>query len=107
VNARRNFALSKRISLWDVLHSCEIVGASDSSITKPVPNKFRPLLSKTEITHVFTTGKKATALFKKYCIDEAGLQPIYLPSTSPANRRQHKKPEYMAQWIQVAKALGL
>ncbi|MBO7512434.1 MAG: hypothetical protein J6T54_05640 [Fibrobacter sp.] len=34
------------IALWDVLESCTIVGASDTSIEDAVPNKTAPSLSK-------------------------------------------------------------
>jgi hypoxanthine-DNA glycosylase len=106
VDARRELALSHRVALWDVLHSCMIDGASDFSISRPVPNKFRPLLEKTEITRIFTTGKKATELFENLCEAEAGMPAIYLPSTSPANRATQKKPEFMIQWRQVADAIS-
>ncbi|MDR1495634.1 MAG: DNA-deoxyinosine glycosylase [Clostridiales Family XIII bacterium] len=105
VPARRAFALSRRVALWDVLHSCRIEGASDDSIKYPVPNKFRPLLDKTKIAYIFTTGKKGTELFRTLCEEEAGMRSIYLPSTSPANRATQKKPEFMEQWAQVAAAL--
>jgi hypoxanthine-DNA glycosylase len=105
VPARREFALSHRVALWDVLHSCRIEGASDNSIKDPVPNKFRPLLERTKITHIFTTGKKGTELFAALCEEEAGVRSIYLPSTSPANRATQKKPEFKTQWMQVAEAL--
>jgi hypoxanthine-DNA glycosylase len=105
VPARRAFALAHRVALWDVLHSCRIEGASDSSIKDPVPNKFRPLLDTTNITHLFTTGKKGTELFRTLCVEEAGMPSIYLPSTSPANRATQKKPGFKQQWAQVAEAL--
>jgi hypoxanthine-DNA glycosylase len=105
VPARREFALSHHVALWDVLHSCRIEGASDNSIRDPVPNKFRPLLERTKITRIFTTGKKGTELFRTLCEKEAGTPSIYLPSTSPANRATQKKPEFMEQWAQVAEAL--
>ena len=37
--------LRHRIALWDVLATCEIKGASDSSIRKPVPNDLQRILS--------------------------------------------------------------
>ncbi|MCL2492682.1 MAG: DNA-deoxyinosine glycosylase [Clostridiales bacterium] len=104
--ARRAFALENRIALWDVLHSCEIHGASDASIRDPVPNLFKPILEASRIKTIFTTGKAGTDLFRKYCAEEAGMRPVYLPSTSPANRAAQVKPEYRIQWLQVAEALG-
>ncbi|MDR1796963.1 MAG: DNA-deoxyinosine glycosylase [Clostridiales Family XIII bacterium] len=105
-DARRDFALQNRIALWDVLHSCEIDGASDASIKDPVPNKFRPILESSQISSIFTTGKTGTLLFNQYCAVEAGIPSIYLPSTSPANRAAQARPEYREQWMQVAQALG-
>ncbi|MDR1292255.1 MAG: DNA-deoxyinosine glycosylase [Clostridiales Family XIII bacterium] len=105
--ARRSFALENHIAIWDVLHSCDIVGASDGSIRNPVPNLFRPLLERTRIGAIFTTGRKSTGLFAALCEEEAGMPSIYLPSTSPANRATQAKPEYMMLWNQVAEAQEL
>jgi hypoxanthine-DNA glycosylase len=96
--SKRNFILSHCLALWDVLHSCEITGADDNSIRNPVPNKFQPILAKSQIHTIFTNGKKATELFQKLCVEEAGQSSIYLPSTSPANRAQHGKEEFMRKW---------
>jgi hypoxanthine-DNA glycosylase len=96
--SKKAFLFSHRIALWDVLHSCEITGADDNSIKNPVPNKFKPLLAKSQIHTIFTNGKKATELFQKLCAKEAGQNSIYLPSTSPANRAQQGKPEFMRLW---------
>ena len=105
VAERWAFALENRIAIWDVLHSCEIDGASDMSIRNPVPNKFAPLLEQTDIEKIFTTGKKATELFERFCAEESGMKPVYLPSTSPANRAMQAKLEFQILWRQVADAL--
>lgn len=99
------FLLRNRVAVWDVLHACEIEGASDGSIRNPVPNSFRPLLAASRIAAIFTTGKKATALFNTLCAAEAGMEAVYLPSTSPANRAYQQKPVFMAQWLRVRAAL--
>ena len=75
------FLLKHNIALWDVLKSCKIKGSSDSSITDPIINDFNLIFKKANIKAVFTTGKKATKLYK----DLTGNESIYLPSTSPAN----------------------
>jgi hypoxanthine-DNA glycosylase len=106
IEERKAFALQERVALWDVLHAADIDGASDASIRNPEPNQFAPLLQKTQITTIFATGKTATRLFNTLCADEAGMQAIYLPSTSPANRAQQSRPKFLALWQQVAKALG-
>ncbi len=73
------------IALWDVLHACTIEGASDSSIKNPVPNDIPIILHAAPIGAIFTTGQKATELYNRYCLAAAGISPVYLPSTSPAN----------------------
>jgi hypoxanthine-DNA glycosylase len=95
------FLLRNRVALWDVIHSCAIEGASDSSIRDPVFNKFRPLIEASEIATIFTTGKKATLLFNEHCSDEAGMRAVYLPSTSPANRAYQSKAAFMEHWMRV------
>ena len=84
---RRNFALRSGIALWDVLASCEICGAADSSIRNPVPNDIAALLAKTDIQAVFTTGAAAFRLYQKMCLPQTHLPAAALPSTSPANCR--------------------
>jgi len=105
VAARRAFVLRRHIALWDVLASCEIEGAADSSIRNPVAHKFAPLLARTQIATIFTTGRAATDLFNKLAAEEAGLQTLYLPSTSPANRATQARPAFLTAWRQVADAL--
>lgn len=78
-----------KIALWDVLQSCEIVGASDSSIKNPVANDISFVLQTTEIQKIFTTGKKAYDLYRRYCEPQTKMEAILLPSTSPANCRMN------------------
>lgn len=77
----------RHIALWDVLASCEIAGAADGSIQNEIPNDFSQLLATAPIRAVFTTGTKATALYRKYCAEKTGITAQGLPSTSPANCR--------------------
>ena len=81
---RRLLCLRHKIALWDVLASCDIDGAADSSISNAVPNDIPRLLAKCPIAAVFTTGKKAHALYRRFFPDL--MNDICLPSTSPANR---------------------
>ena len=57
-DARKAFLLAHGIALWDVLASCEIVGASDASISRAVPNDLRLIADAARIEAVFTTGAK-------------------------------------------------
>lgn len=85
IEGRRALCLRRGIALWDVLASCEIEGASDSSIKNAVPNDLSLIFGIANIRAVFTTGKKADALYKRFFADN-GYPAICLPSTSPANR---------------------
>lgn len=77
------------IAMWDVLKSCEIRGADDGSIRKPQPNDIGALVRCSHISKVYTTGKKAFTLYKRYCLPDTCIEPVYLPSTSPANCRMY------------------
>lgn len=80
-------AMLKRhgIALWDVLASCDICGASDSSIRNAVPNDIASLIRNTAIDTVFTTGKTAFHYYRKFCEDATGIRAVPLPSPSAAN----------------------
>ena len=91
VRERREFLLRHGIALWDVLSSCDIHGAEDSSIRNAVPNNFGPLFNGSKIHHVFCTGKTAFGLWQRLCAElyerQCGVVCRCLPSTSPANAR--------------------
>lgn len=82
-----SFLLQHQIALWDVLKSCQICGASDQSITEPVPNDFSVLLQKADIQSIYTTGRKAFQLYESLVYPKTKIHAIALPSTSPANCR--------------------
>ena len=86
--SRRSFLLRHGIAMWDVLSSCSIAGAEDSSIRDPVPNDIRPLLRAAPISAIFCTGKKSFSLYNRYLRTETGRDAVCLPSTSPANCRK-------------------
>ena len=73
------------VALWDVLESCTIVGASDTSIEDVVPNRIGELVKKSKVVRVFCTGATAYKLYQKYCAKDVGIDAVKLPSTSPAN----------------------
>ncbi|GMO42859.1 MAG: DNA-deoxyinosine glycosylase [Treponemataceae bacterium] len=85
IDDKINFVLRHHIALWDVLASCDIDGADDSSITHPVANDFDPLLQQTKITRIYTTGEKAYKLYTALARKKTGIPAVKLPSTSPAN----------------------
>ena len=79
--AKTTFLLNHKIALWDVVKSCNISGANDSSINNIVLNDFSIITQTANISAIFTVGKTATKIFNKY----SGLTSIALPSTSSAN----------------------
>lgn len=89
IQERRQFLLRNKIALWDVLSSCSIEGAADSSIKNAVPNDFTQILENSKIRRVFCTGKTAFNLWNKFCgpryEEKFSLECDCLPSTSPAN----------------------
>ncbi len=86
LEARQQFLVDHDIALWDVLHSCRIKGAGDSSIREPAANDFTEVLQNAPIRAIFTTGRKATQLYEKLVYPQTRRASIYLPSTSPANK---------------------
>lgn len=89
VEEKRKLVLSHGIALWDVLASCEISGADDSSIRKPEANDLFIVLSAAPIARIFTTGGTAFALYNRLCRGVTGREAVRLPSTSSANRGRY------------------
>ncbi len=85
IEDKRVLLLSNGIALWDVIHSCDIVGSSDSSIKNVVPNDISTVLKTANIEKIITNGKKADSLYKKYIEPQVNIKAACLPSTSPAN----------------------
>ena len=79
---RMAFLSRHKIALYDVIYSCRITGASDSSIEEVTPCDIDKIRKENPtIRQVFTTGKKASDLYLKY----QDSSYISLPSTSAAN----------------------
>ncbi|MDE6029672.1 MAG: DNA-deoxyinosine glycosylase [Clostridiales bacterium] len=87
--ARTKLVLSHHIALWDVIDSCNIVGASDNTITDVVYNDIDGLVARyPSVTRIFTTGGKAHELLMRYNRDINNpiiSATVRLPSTSPQN----------------------
>lgn len=88
-DAKERFLHDHGIAMWDVLKSCDIRGADDSTIINPEPNEIGRILAAADIRAIFTTGMKATDLYRKLCYPDTKRPSIYLPSTSPANCRNY------------------
>ncbi|MBM7022073.1 DNA-deoxyinosine glycosylase [Treponema sp. Marseille-Q4523] len=85
VDERRALVLRHGIALWDVLASCDIRGAADTSIKNPVPNDFSKLLVSSHIDRIYCTGQTAYKLYTKLCEEATHIGAVCLPSTSSAN----------------------
>ena len=82
---KRALLLRNHVAVWDVIHSCEIVGSSDSSIKNVTPNDLESIYRHTHIERIFVNGKTAEKYYKRYIEPNIGIPAICLPSTSPAN----------------------
>lgn len=85
IDQKRALALRHHIAMWDTLASCEIRGASDTSIRNPQPNDLSWLIAQTQIHTIFCTGTTSYRYYVKLCQQQTGLPATCLPSTSPAN----------------------
>ena len=85
IEEKKALLLRNRIAIWDVIHSCKIIGSSDSSIQDVVVNDFSNILKNANIENIYANGGKAYELYRKYAFEKTGREIIKLPSTSPAN----------------------
>ena len=85
IEEKREFLHKNHIAVWDVIHSCDIIGSSDSSIRNVVPNDLSEILENADIKQIFCNGAKSYEYYRKYQEKETGRKAIKLPSTSPAN----------------------
>ena len=85
VPEKKAFLLRNHIAVWDVIHSCDIEGSSDSSIRNVVPNDLGLILDKADIRTIYVNGKTAFRYYRKYTEKVTGRPAVCLPSTSPAN----------------------
>lgn len=85
IEEKKKLLLANHIAIWDVIKSCEIIGSSDSSIKKVVPNDIAGLLKKTNIKSIVANGATAERLYNIYVLSQTGIEIIKMPSTSPAN----------------------
>lgn len=85
IEEKKALIINHNLALWDVIHSCEIVGSADSTIKNVTPNDIKAILDNSKIARIFVNGKKAESLYKKYIEKEVGIKAVCLPSTSPAN----------------------
>ena len=86
------------IALWDVVASCEIVGAFDSKIKNPVYNDIPAFLSqRPTIRRIILNGSTARRLFET-AFPPPAVEVRGCLSTSPANQKYGAWPLLVADW---------
>uniref|UniRef100_UPI004056849A DNA-deoxyinosine glycosylase n=1 Tax=Acetatifactor sp. TaxID=1872090 RepID=UPI004056849A len=85
ITEKKAMLLRNHIAVWDVIHSCKIIGSSDSTIQDVVVNDFTEILQNAKIERIYANGGKAYELYQKYAFEKTKTEIIKLPSTSPAN----------------------
>ena len=104
VDEKADMLRRHHIAAWDSIHSCDIEGSSDSSITNVVPNDFTELFAAADIRAVFTNGKKSHGIYTKYCLPQTRRPAVCLPSTSPANAAWNME-RLLGAWKQILEYL--
>lgn len=82
---KKSLLLRNHIALHDVIHSCDIIGSSDSSIRNVEPADLERILAVTGKIPILCNGGTAYKLYKKYQEKRLGIEAVQMPSTSPAN----------------------
>lgn len=97
---KKSLLLRNGIAVWDVIHSCEISGSSDSSIKNAVPNDIEKIIKSSSVCKIYTNGKKADELYRKMLEEKTGIKSVCLPSTSPANATRSLE-SLIEEWRQI------
>lgn len=85
VEQKRQMLLRHGLALWDVIASCEIEGSSDASVRNAVPVDIAEVTRIAPIRRVVCNGALAGKLYRRHLMPLLGIDPLILPSTSPAN----------------------
>ncbi len=85
VEAKKALALRHHLAIWDSIYSCDIRGASDSSIKNAVPTDLRQVLAQSQVQWIFCNGATSGKYYERYHEGILGIKAVVLPSTSPAN----------------------
>lgn len=85
VEEKKVWLHAHHIAVYDVIEACDIEGSSDSSIRNVIPADIGTILTESKVKHIFTNGKTAGRLYRRYQAKTCDLPMIELPSTSPAN----------------------
>ncbi|MBQ7758986.1 DNA-deoxyinosine glycosylase [Anaerotignum sp.] len=85
IEEKKALLLRNHIALHDVIHSCDIIGSSDSSIRNVEPADLERILAVTGKVPILCNGGAAYKLYKRYQEKRLGIEAMQMPSTSPAN----------------------
>ncbi len=85
IEEKKALLLRNHIALHDVIHSCDIIGSSDSSIRNVEPADLERILAVTGRVAILCNGGMSYKLYRKYQEERLGISAVRLPSTSPAN----------------------
>lgn len=85
IEEKKSLVLRHHVALWDSIHSCTIVGSSDSSVRDVVPNDLSVILDNSKVERIYCNGALSHKMYMKYIYPTTGIAAVKLPSTSPAN----------------------
>ena len=85
IEEKKGWLHTHHIAVYDVIEACDIEGSSDSSIRNVTPADIRTIIAQSNVSHIFTNGKLAGKLYRRYQAKTCDLPMTELPSTSPAN----------------------
>ncbi len=85
IEAKKELLLTHHVAVWDVIASCSIKGSSDASITDVIPTDLSTLLENSRIHTILCNGRTAERFYLKFQYSRTGIEPVFVPSTSPAN----------------------
>lgn len=92
---KQEFLLRRKIALWDVVESCEIVGSSDAAIKNFTVADVGGLVQKLNVPMILLNGGKAARIYERY-FKNLPVTYVKLPSTSPANTKRNEELWYDA-----------
>ena len=95
VEEKRAMLLDNHIAIWDVIHSCSIIGSSDTSIKDVVVNDFSEILEHSQVKTIYVNGGKAYDLYQKK-----------IPESKPSNYRPQALQMLHGSWIASVKYGG-
>ncbi len=96
---KRQLLFAQKIALWDVVHTADRRGSSDSNMQSEFPNDLQEFIHQHSTIRIIAfNGQKAERLYNKYFAGHfPNIKHLTLRSTSPANR-QFNDAEMIQDW---------